>query len=41
MSQELFKLRTSFNCVPQGDKRIALRLYYKHAASLLRNFEYW
>lgn len=41
MSQELFKLSTSFNCVPQGDERFALRLYYKYAATLLRNFEEW
>lgn len=41
MSQELFKLSTSFNCVPQGDERIALRLYYKHAATLLQHFEEW
>jgi len=41
MSQELFKLSTSFNCVPQGDERIALRLYYKHAATLLREFDRW
>ena len=41
MSQELFKLSTSFNCVPQGDERIALRLYFKHAATLLREFDRW
>ena len=41
MSQELFKLSTSFNCVPQGDERIALRLYYKHAATLLQHFDEW
>ena len=41
MSQELFKLSTSFNCVPRGEERIALRLYYKHAATLLREFDRW
>lgn len=41
MSQDLFKLSTGFNCVPQGDERIALRLYYKHAATLLREFDRW
>lgn len=41
MSQELFKLSTSFNCVPQGDERIALRLFHKHAATLLQHFEEW
>lgn len=41
MSQELFKLGTSFNCVPQGDERIVLRLYYKHAATLLQRFDEW
>lgn len=41
MSQDLFKLGHGFNCVPQGDERIALRLYYKHAATLLREFDRW
>lgn len=41
MSQDLFKLGTGFNCVPQGEERIALRLYYKHAATLLREFDRW
>lgn len=41
MSQDLFKLGHGFNCVPQGDERIALRLYFKHAATLLREFDRW
>jgi len=41
MSQGLFKLSTSFNCVPRGDERIVLRLFYKHAATLLQHFEEW
>lgn len=41
MSQDLFKLGHGFNCVPQGDERTALRLYYKHAATLLREFDRW
>ena len=41
MSQDLFKLGHDFNCLPQGDERIALRLYFKHAATLLREFNQW
>ena len=41
MSQDLFKLGHGFNCVPQGEERIALRLYYKHAATLIREFDRW
>lgn len=41
MSQDLFKLGTGFNCVPQGEERIALRLYYKHASTLLQHFDEW
>ena len=41
MSQDLFKLGTGFNCAPQGEERITLRLYYKHAATLLRTYDQW
>lgn len=41
MSQDLFKLDHGFNCVPQGDERITLRLYFKHATTLLREFDRW
>ena len=41
MFRDLFKLDTSFNCVPQGDERIAVRLYYKHADILLQHFDEW
>ena len=41
MSQDLFKLSYGFNCAPQGDERIALRLYFKHAATLLRTYDQW
>ena len=41
MSQDLFKPGHSLECVPQGDDLIALRLFYNHAATLLRNFDKW
>ena len=41
MSQDFFKTRSSINAVPRGEERTALRLYLKHADTLLRRYDEW
>ena len=41
MSQDFFKTRSSVNAVPRGEERTALRLYLKHADTLLRRYDEW
>lgn len=41
MAQDLFSTREGFNRVPQGEERVALRLYLKYADRLLGHFDEW